>query len=569
MMYHFKHLLAPVLKWRILWRRTLWDTLLALIGACAMTMILYGLHLYPRIPNISLVYLLVVLVLASTRGLYPAILSSVVAFLSFDFFLVQPFYTFTIAQPEEWLALFTFLCTAMITGQMAAALRQRAELARAREGETRILYELVRDTNNAEDLDHQLGVVVRTVVDVFASRGVRDCLLLLPDKENRPLLRASAQRPLAQCDLTADEFSTAAWVMRAGQTVELYDGAHLPRKRGPTASRVVIRSTRMPQSLRRYLCLFPLKTGQRVVGVLGMVIEEDPRRFSRNRRLGSEADRSDPASAFFWAFLDQTVSMIERARLRQESFQLEILQRTDALRAALLSSVSHDLRTPLTSIKAAASSLLQEDVRWNEEERRSFTQTIEHEADRLNRLVENLLDLSRIEGGALTLEKEWYPIDELLHDVLGRMEPLLQGRDVRLDLPTDLPPVELDYLMIDQVLTNLLENAQRYTPPDSPIEITVLAGATELILSVADHGSGIPQGDLERIFDKFYRVMGPASKRGGTGVGLSVCRGLVEAHGGRIWAENRRCGGAVFHLTLPLRRPGYSLPNSEVEESRA
>lgn len=562
-MYQLKHLLAPVLRRRIVWKPALWDTLLALVGTCAMTMILYGLHLYPRIPNISLVYLLVVLVLASTRGLYPAILSSVVAFLSFDFFLVQPFYTFTIARLEEWLALFIFLCTAMITGQLAAALRQRAEQARAREGETRILYELVRDTNNAEDLDHQLGVVAHAVVDVFAPRGVRDCLLLLPDNEGKPVLRASAQRPLTQYNLTADEFSTAAWVMRVGQTVELYDGVRFPQKRGCSASRVVIRSTDMPQSLRRYLCLFPLKTGQKVAGVLGVVIEEDPRRFSQDRRLGSEADRSDPTSAFFWAFLDQTASMIERARLRQESFQLEILRRTDALRAALLSSVSHDLRTPLTSIKAAASSLLQKDVRWSDEERRSFTQTIEHEADRLNRLVENLLDLSRIEGGALTLEKEWYPIDELLHDVLVRLEPLLQGREVRLDLPADLPPVELDYLMIDQVLTNLLENAQRYTPPGSSIEITVLTGAGELILSVADHGPGIPQPDLERIFDKFYRVMGPARKRGGTGVGLSVCRGLVEAHGGRIWAENRRSGGAVFHLTLPLRRPGYSLPGAE------
>lgn len=568
-MHQFKHLLASVSKWRIPWRRTIWDTMLALVGTCAMTLILYGLHLYPRIPNISLVYLLVVLVVASTRGLYPAILSSVVAFLSFDFFLVQPFYTFTIARLEEWLALFIFLCTAMITGQLAAALRQRAQQARARESETRILYELVRDTNNTEDLDHQLGVIARTVVEVFASRGVRDCLLLLPDKEGKPVLHASVQRPLMQYDLTADELSTAAWVMRAGQTVELYDGIHLSQKRGRTASRVVIRSTSMPQSLRRYLSLFPLKTGQKVIGVLGMVIEEDPRRFSRDRRLGSEADRSDPAAAFFWAFLDQTVSIIERARLRQESFQMEILRRTDALRAALLSSVSHDLRTPLTSIKAAASSLLQEDVHWSDEERHSFTQTIEREADRLNRLVENLLDLSRIEGGALTLEKEWYPIDELLHDVLGRMEPLLQGRTVKLDLPADLPPVELDYLMIDQVFTNLLENAQRHTPQGSSIEITVLTSASELILSVADHGPGIPPSDLERIFDKFYRVMGPARKRGGTGVGLSVCRGFVEAHGGRIWAENRRSGGSVFHLTLPLSRPGQRLSHPEIEESRA
>lgn len=561
-----KHLLVPVLRWR-LWRRILWDTLLALFGTCAMTMILYGLQLYPRIPNISLVYLLVVLVLASTRGLYPAILSSVVAFLSFDFFLIQPFYTFTIARPEEWLALFIFLCTAMITGQLAAALRQRVEQARTRESETRILYELVRETNKAEDLDHQLSVVARTVLEVFAPRGVRDCLLFLPDKEGRPTLHASVRRPLAQCALTADEFSTAAWVIRTGQAIELYDSVRLSQKRGRSASRVVIRSTRMPQSLRQYLSLFPLKAGPKVVGVLGIVIEEDPRRFSRDRRLGSEADRSDPASAFFWAFLDQTVSIIERARLRQESFQLEILRRTDALRAALLSSVSHDLRTPLTSIKAAASSLLQEDICWSDEERRSFTQTIEHEADRLNRLVENLLDLSRIEGGALTLEKEWYPIDELLHDVLGRMEPLLHGREVKLDLPADLPPVELDYLMIDQVLTNLLENAQRYTPQGSPIEIAVHSGATGLLLSVADHGPGIPQGDLERIFDKFYRVMGVSRKGGGTGVGLAVCRGFVEAHAGRIWAENRRSGGAVFHLTLPLPT-GQSLPGPKIEESR-
>src|SRR5579875_1121917 len=194
----------------------LWDTLMALLGTLAVTMILYGLHLYPRIPNISLVYLVVVLTLASTRGLYPAVLSSVVAFLSFDFFLVQPLYTFTIRYPEEWLALGIFLCTAIITGQLAAALRQRAEQARERERETRILYELLRDTNNEEDLDHQLEVLARTVVEVFASRGVRNCMLLLPDEGGKPVLRASAQKPLASLRLTTDELSTAAWVMREG-----------------------------------------------------------------------------------------------------------------------------------------------------------------------------------------------------------------------------------------------------------------------------------------------------------------------------------------------------------------
>jgi two-component system, OmpR family, sensor histidine kinase KdpD len=551
-MYRFKRILSPVLTQKPHWRRYLWDTVVALIGTIAVTTVLSVFHLYPRIPNISMAYLVVVLALASTRGLYPAVLCSVVASLSFDFFLVPPFYTLVITRPEEWLALFIFLCTAILTGQLAAALRLRAEQARAYARETRTLYELLRDTNTQEDLDHQLRIIARAIVDVFASRGVRDCLILLPDETGRPRLRVSACQPQEVVQLTADESTTAAWVMREGQTVDLYDHAQLSGRTGGYSPTMVIRSRAMSQSSRRYLSFFPLKTGQKTGGVLCLVIEEDPRRLPQEKRLGSEADRSDPNAAFLWAFLDQAASMIEQARLRHESLQVELLQRTDALRAALVSSVSHDLRTPLTSIKAAASSLLQNDVRWDDEARRSFAQAIEHEADRLNRLVENLLDLSRIEGGALQAEKEWYPIDELIHDVLGRMQPLLQGREVKTDLPADLPPVELDYLMIDQVLTNMLENALRYTPVGSQIEISVAPTETEMVLSVADQGPGIPQAELERVFDKFYRVLNGTREASGTGVGLAVCRGLVEAHGGHTWAENRPGGGAIFRFTLPL-----------------
>ncbi|HZR43730.1 MAG TPA: ATP-binding protein, partial [Ktedonobacteraceae bacterium] len=249
-------------------------------------------------------------------------------------------------------------------------------------------------------------------------------------------------------------------------------------------------------------------------------------------------------------------SVIERERLRRESMEIELLRRTDALRAALLSSVSHDLRTPLSSIKAAASSLLQEDVQWDEETRRSFAVAIEREADRLNRLVGNLLDMTRIEGGALKAEKELYPLEELIHDVVGHMQLLLQDRAVCFSIPNDLPPVELDYLQIDQVLTNLIENAVRYTPADTPIEIAAQVVDEQIMVSIADHGPGIPPEDLERIFDKFYRVSG-ATGRGtstmGSGLGLAVCRGLIEAHGGQIWAENRPGGGAIFRFTLPLK----------------
>jgi two-component system sensor histidine kinase KdpD len=193
-------------------------------------------------------------------------------------------------------------------------------------------------------------------------------------------------------------------------------------------------------------------------------------------------------------------------------------------------------------------------VQWSEEERRSFVLAIVRESDRLNRLVGNLLDMSRIEGGALKPEKEWYPIDELIHDVLDHLQPILQGRQVSTSIPDDVPPVEIDYLQMDQVMTNLVENAVRYTPPSSPIEISVEAKEGEMLVSVADRGPGIPRADLERIFDKFYRVTG-AKRKGssmGTGLGLAVCRGLIEAHGGHIWAGNREDGGAIFQFTLPL-----------------
>src|SRR5947209_1895084 len=535
------------------WRRYLIDSILAIVGTLFITAIIYTLHLYPTIPDISLAYLLIVLALASTRGLYAAVLSALVAFSSFDYFLVPPLYTFTIGRFEEWLALFVFLATAIITGQLASAMRLRAEQASRQARETRILYELVRATNSEEDLEQQLSIVAHAIVDVFSSWGVRDCAILLPGASGKLTLQASALQLDEEAKLSSDEEATASWVMTQDQAVELHDVSLAPQLSTSSAPRAIVRSTAAIHPMRRYLRMIPLKIGQKVVGVVRLLIEDDPRLFTREKSLGIDRDRSNPATAFFWTFLDQAASVIERARLRRESLQIELLKRTDALRAALLSSVSHDLRTPLSSIKAAASSLLQEDVQWDEEARRSFALAIEQEADRLNRLVGNLLDMSRIEGGALKPEKEWYPVDELIHDVLGHMQPILQGRTVVTNLPDNLPPVELDYLQMDQVLTNLIENAVRYTPPSSPIELSLQIDGEWMVMSVADRGPGIPLADKERIFDKFYRVLG--SQRSGTpgsGLGLAVGKGLVEAHGGHIWVENRKGGGAIFRFTLPL-----------------
>ena len=329
-----------------------------------ITGIIAFLHLYPRIPNSSILYLLVILGLASTRGRYAAILASVVAFLSFDFFLVPPLYVFTIAHAEEWVALFVFLVTALLTGQMASTLRHQALEAQRRERETHILYELVRTTNNDERMEQQLHTIAKAIVVVFSSGGIHDCIILLPDSSSGILnVQASAPHSIDQAEISDDERSIAMQVMKNGQAVGLHNVTLAPQRSPGFSPRVIISNTVAGRAAR--VRLIPLKTGGQTVGVLHLGIQGGP--FYQAETLLEEQERSDPRTTFFWTFLDQAISVIERARLRRESMRVEILQRTDALRKSLLSSVSHDLRTPLSSIKAAASSLLQDDVQWNEE----------------------------------------------------------------------------------------------------------------------------------------------------------------------------------------------------------
>src|SRR5579872_1693694 len=294
-------------------RRYLFDTVLATVGALFITGIIYFFQLYLHIPNITLVYLLLVLALASTRGLYAAILAAVVAFFSFDFFLVPPLYKFTIAHTEEWLALIVFLATAIITGQLASALRRRVTQANLQARETRILYELVQATNSDEDLGHQLHIVAKSIVDVFSTLGVRDCAILLPDKQGKLTLQTGEQKKLS-----ADEDAMASLVMARAQTVELHDVPFAPQISPVHAPRAIVRSTAALQKTRRYVRMIPLMMGQKVVGVARLLIEDDPRTFAVGKNLGAERERSVPNMAFFWTFLDQAAAVIERSRLRSE-----------------------------------------------------------------------------------------------------------------------------------------------------------------------------------------------------------------------------------------------------------
>jgi two-component system sensor histidine kinase KdpD len=285
--------------------------------------------------------------------------------------------------------------------------------------------------------------------------------------------------------------------------------------------------------------LVPIRVSDRRVGALLLVGATDRFDASDDRLLSAAAAQIGLAH--------------ERARLREEATEAEILRRTDALRSALLNVVSHDLRTPLATIIASAGSLRQQDVEWTEEERQGFAQAIEEEADHLNHLVGNLLDLSRIEGGSLKPQMSWQDLETVVDDTVDRLRPVTRRHRLCVDVPGDLPPLWFDPVEIGEVFYNLIENSSRYAPPETDIGVTATRGPREISIAVEDRGPGIPTTALPHLFDPFYRVVDERPRPQGLGLGLAIVKGLVEAHGGRVWAENRAGGGARFTFTLPLK----------------
>lgn len=286
------------------WQQYLIDSLVAVGGALIITGIIYVFHLYPAIPNISIVYLLLILALAGTRGRYAAILAAIVAFLSFDFFLVPPLYTFVIARWEEWIALFVFLVTALVTSQMASVTRQSVEQARLRESEATILYEAGRVIDSTDHLDEQLDSLVLALVRVFSPWGVRECALLLPNEDGKLGIVADAPIRIENFVLSPDEMAAAREAMAQGKIVEMSQTS--PASRSPST----------PSEQNLLLRLIPLKSGSQVLGVLCLRLEQGMTRFASEKGMLEELDQPDHQAAFFWTFLDQASMIIERARLR-------------------------------------------------------------------------------------------------------------------------------------------------------------------------------------------------------------------------------------------------------------
>ena len=583
------------------WKRFLIDTAFAIVAVIVVTLLAFAFRLHPIAATILLVDLFIVLLLTLKRGLRTAILAAVAACLAFDFFLVQPIFSLTIAHFEDAVELFTFLLFAIILSYAysqqqrrlekakkqkyeesvlyEARLRKHVEEVSRRNYEMSVLYEVMQVTREQKDLTTQLSLIARTIEDTFAFCGIRGCAFLLPDLDGSASLSMLPTQSTSLPKLSSNDETSMMWVMQHGRAVTLPEIPLISRPKGSYLRRVVVSNTPAGHSVYHCNHLIPLlsRSGQNVLGVLRLFIEDDanPELVAIKKHLEKEDDSTDsPHPELFGKLLDHAVclieqTLIERALMQQEALHEELRRRTEDLQTAIISSVSHDFHTPLTLIKGAASSLLGQEMFADTEP--AYQRTLEDivsEANWLERIVNRMLDLSRIENGALKLEKELYPIDGIILNALdlGHMRSLVEGRQIEMQVPDDLPAVEVDPSFIGQVLVNLIENAIRYTPAGSPIEITVRANHEELLISVADRGPGIPPSDIEHIFERFYRVkqhrhedesrvpskFNSTSRGQGSGLGLAVCQGFVKAHGGRIWAKNRDGGGALFQFTLPL-----------------
>jgi K+-sensing histidine kinase KdpD len=373
-------------------------------------------------------------------------------------------------------------------------------------------------------LDAILARVAERVVTVYGAKG---CRVLVTGEGGE--LRTGAVFPVTiGTDPDRNGQAMAEWAMINRQ----------PVGRGRRKSRIASRrlGATEPASGADVLYL-PIMTSGRVAGVLEVI-----------GRPGS-APYSWEDEQTLTTFVDQAALALERARLSSEAARASALAHSDDLKTALLAAVSHDLRTPLASIKAAATSLLDDSVEWDPETLRDLLTAIDEETDRLTLMVNNLLDLSRIEGGALRPQKDWYDIDELISDVQHRLEPRLASHPLTIQVQPDLPPLRFDYVQIAQVLVNLLENAVKHTPAGTPIDVTARQVPEAIEISVQDQGEGILREHQMHLFDKFYRANTATS---GSGIGLSISKGLVEAHGGTISVESDLGAGTTFRFTLPL-----------------
>jgi len=478
------------------------------VGIVSMTTgIAWAMFPFFELSNLIMAYLLGVIAVATRRGRGPSLFASVLSVAGFDFFFVPPYFTFAVAAIQYVVTFAVMLVVALVISGLTNRIRTQVYAARQRERRTAALYAMSRELASTRGVAELLEIAVRHIAEMFVSRVV----VLLPDAGGR-----LAPWSGGQFEMDANEPGVGRWVYEHRQPAGL--------------------GTRtLPDARSFYL---PLIASCGPVGVLG-VRPSDPRALKAPEQLHQ-----------LETFANQTALAIERARLADEAQEAEVRIETERLRNALLSSVSHDLRTPLATITGAVSTILDSSERLDAATRRELLESVHDEAERLNRLVENLLEMTRLQSGALRLRKEWHHLEEVIGVALARLSKRLADRRITTRVPPELPFVAMDALLIEQVLINLLDNALKYTPPGSPIEIIATATDEAVAVEVADRGPGLPLGDAHRVFDQLYWSERNAGR--GAGLGLTICQGIIRAHGGRIWAHNLPGGGVAFLFTLPI-----------------
>ena len=461
--------------------------------------------------NLAMLYLLPVVIAAVILGRGPSILASFLGMLAFDFFFVPPYYTFAVSDTEYFLTFFVMLAVGLVTSTLAARAREQAEAAQRRESDTAALYALSRDLAAADGLESVIKAIRTHVTPEFG----QDLIVFLPKGDSLVLYEDASRVPLpASRDI---EMSLALWSFK-----------HVASAGYGTNT--------LPASEALYL---PLKTSRQTVGVLSI------RPIHAGQQLAPEQRR------LLEAFASQAAQAVERVQLAEQSGQIKLLQSTEKLQNALINSISHDLRTPLVTITGALTSLDEQETSLAADRKRSLVKSARGEADRLNRLVSNLLDMTRLEAGAMNVKPKPSDVQDVIGTSIGQFNARLVGREVLVVVPDHFPVASLDFVLIVHVLNNMIDNALKYSPEGSPIEIQARLVGSEIHISVLDRGMGIPEEDLERVFDKFYRVERPGQVSG-TGLGLAICKGIMEAHGGRIWAANREGGGSAVTIALPV-----------------
>lgn len=481
------------------------------VVAAALVMLTLGVALVLRVtldvPDPEMLFLLAVMATAAWFGRGPALFGAVLAVACYDVFFVPPYLTFTVEDRRYILTFAMMFGVGFAVSELAGRLRRQERVAVARGERTAALYALTRELASTDQPIELAQLAVRHAAEAFSASAV----LLAPSPEGE-LGSVAAAPPGSQ--LAIKDLGVARWCHEhdalAGLGTDTLPGAAA-------------------------LCA-PLRVGQARLGVLALTLaDRQPLRAEQH--------------AFLEVFCRQVAAALERARLGDEAKQAALRARTEEMRSSLLSAVSHDLRTPLASITAAAG-MLRDEGALPAATRGELVEAISQEAERLERLVGNLLDMTRLESGAVALKRDWVPLEEMLGSALTRTESRLGARPITVKVAPEVPLLFVDPVLLEQVFVNLLDNAGKHTPPQSEIEVSARVEEGRVLVEVADRGPGLAPGDEARVFEKFARGAGAAA--GGAGLGLAICKGIAEVHGGTISALPRPGGGATFRLSLPL-----------------